>query len=306
MKKIRNISLIGAGAVGAVYGSRFHDMEPGCVKIIADKERIERYSKKGICINDRVYNFNYVAPEEKCEIADLIIVSVKYHDLKQAVCDIKNHVGTDTIIISLMNGISSEEIIGAEYGMDKMLYSMIIAIDAVREEGKIKYTNFGRIYFGEKNNDVHSPKVEAVKELLDRAGINYVIPENILSSLWWKFMLNVGVNQTSAVLKAPYGVFLNVKEAHDLMVSAMKEVIALSDKKGVNLDEKSILEFDNIIRSLSPEGKTSMLQDIEAGRKTEVEMFGGTVCELGKKYGIETPVNDMLFKMIRTIEQMNK
>jgi 2-dehydropantoate 2-reductase len=304
MRKLQKISVIGVGAIGAAYASKLYDFDPGCVSIITDKARYERYSKNEFIVNDKAYNFKYVLPDEKCEPADLIMIAVKHHNLPQAVEDIRNHVGPDTIILSLLNGISSEEIVGQRYGMDKMLYSMCVGIDAVRSQNKIHFTNFGQINFGEKQNKAYSSKVESVKELFDRAKIPYVIPEDMIYTLWWKFMVNVGINQSSALLKAPYGVFLEVKEAYELMESAMKEVIELSNRMGINLNEDGIAQFKEVMKTLSPVGKTSMLQDIEAGRKTEVEMLGCTVCELGQKYGVAAPVNETLFRAIRTMEKM--
>lgn len=116
-------------------------------------------------------------------------------------------------------------------------------------------------------------------------------------------MMNVGINQTSAILKAPYGVFQKITEARELMESACREVLRVSEKAGISLSEEDIARYFEIIASLSPEGKTSMLQDVEAGRKTEVEIFAGTVIELGRRYGVETPINRVLFQMIRTLEQ---
>jgi 2-dehydropantoate 2-reductase len=125
-----------------------------------------------------------------------------------------------------------------------------------------------------------------------------------MKTLWWKFMINVGINQSSAVLRAPYGVFQNSKEAQELMFDTMKEVIVLSQKVGVNLTDQALVEWEEVLKTLSPQGKTSMLQDIEAERKTEVEIFGGTVCELGRKYKVQTPINDTLVKLIRINEAM--
>jgi 2-dehydropantoate 2-reductase len=125
----------------------------------------------------------------------------------------------------------------------------------------------------------------------------------MLHAMWFKFMLNVGVNQASAILKAPYGVFRKNAEARSLMVSAAREVVFLSQKCGVNLNEENVQEFLTIIDGLDPNGKTSMLQDIEAGRQTEVDIFAGTVIDLGKKYGMETPVNNVFYRIIRAMEQ---
>ena len=117
-------------------------------------------------------------------------------------------------------------------------------------------------------------------------------------------MLNVGVNQVSAVLRAPYGELIREDHARELMFEASREVVKIARKARIQLSEEDIQKYAAIIASLSPEGKPSMLQDVEAGRKTEVEIFSGTVIELGQKYGVPTPVNDMLFRLLKAIEQI--
>lgn len=117
-------------------------------------------------------------------------------------------------------------------------------------------------------------------------------------------MMNVGINQVSAILRAPYGVFHNTKEAQELVKMASLEVLAIAEKKGIRLTEDDIAKHLEIFKTLTPDGKTSMLQDVEAGRKTEVEIFSEAVIEMGGELGVPTPVNEILFRMIRTIEQM--
>lgn len=284
MGKIKNISLIGLGAIGCAYGSKIYDMNPEAIKVIAGGERAKRYREDGFFINGKKYNFQYVTPEEKCEPADLIIVAVKSNQLHKAIEDIKNHVGQNTIILSLLNGITSEEIIGRVFGMDKMLYSLCVAIDANRDGNNINFSSYGNITFGEKNNTNYSQRVVAVKEIFEKAGIPYVIPEDMLHALWWKFMINVSINQCSAVLRAKYGVFQSNTEARNLMDSAMMEVVKLSEKTGVNLNNEDIKKWYEVLYNMNPNSRTSMLQDVESGRKTEVDMFAGTVCGLGNKY----------------------
>ncbi|MGE5583638.1 MAG: ketopantoate reductase family protein [Bacillota bacterium] len=304
MKSIQKVYLSGLGAIGSSYASRLVEWEPDSLAVIAGKERIDRYRRNGITVNGKSYSFRFVAPEAAEGPADLILIAVKQHHLEQCLKDIRNFVGPKTVILSLLNGITSEEIIGREYGMEKMLYSFVVGTDAVREGTSTSFSMLGTIVFGEKNNTVYSEKVTAVKELFDRAGIPYKIPEDMLRELWWKFMLNVGINQTSAVLKAPYRIFQQIGEARELMVMASREVIALSRKIGLNLQEEDIDSYIKVIDTLAPEGKTSMLQDVEAKRRTEVEIFAGTVIQLGRRYGVDTPVNEVLYRMIRTLEQM--
>ncbi|WP_233549497.1 ketopantoate reductase family protein [Lysinibacillus yapensis] len=117
-------------------------------------------------------------------------------------------------------------------------------------------------------------------------------------------MVNVGINQTSAILRAPYNVFQSVPSSYEWAEATMREVVALSQKIGANLTEEDVASFRPILHNMSPNGKTSMLQDVEAGRKTEVEYLAGTVIELGKKYGVSTPINEQLYKIIRIMEDM--
>ncbi len=142
-----------------------------------------------------------------------------------------------------------------------------------------------------------------MQEAFNRAGIAYQTPPDMIRILWWKFMINVGMNQASAVMGAPYGVFQTSPEARAVMESLMREVISLAAPAGVNLEEKDLEEWDKVLQGLSPDGKTSMLQDMEAGRKTEVEVFGGKVVALSKQYGIPAPVNETLLHIIQVMEK---
>jgi 2-dehydropantoate 2-reductase len=298
---IDKIAIVGAGALGAAYGSILYDMDPRCVCFIASGARYEKLKRGGVVVNGQPYAIAVVSPEEATP-ADLLIVAVKHHHLDQAIGEIKKAVGPATTILSVMNGIDSEERIGAVYGMDKVVYGLTLGIDAVREGNRVNYTNQGRIFFGEAKNPDMTERVRRIKELFDRAGIAHVIPPDMIRSLWFKYMVNVGANQASAVLRANYGTLRSSPEAMNLMDSAMREVIAIAGAMKVDLGEKDIGEWYKVLEGLNPGGKTSMFQDVEAGRKTEVEMFAGTVIELGKRYGIPTPVNRRLFDELRRIE----
>ena len=267
MHSINNVYISGLGAIGMTFAGLIHEADPGCLRVIADEARIQRYTREGTAINGKPVVFRYLRSDEGAPPADLLIIAVKHHQLEQSIHDIRNFIGENTTILSLLNGIVNEETIGAAYGAEKLLYSYVVGTDATREGTHVHYLHQGRIVFGERSNKELSPRVSAIKDFFDRTGIPCEIPEDMIQELWWKLMLNVGVNQVSAVLKTPYGVFHN-------------------------------------ICSLRAEGKTSLLQDIKTHRETEVEIFFGTVMKLGCKYRFAMPIKDMLFKMIRTMEKM--
>ncbi len=305
MQPIRSVAVQGAGAMGAYFAGKFYDTPGFSVNLIAQGERAGRLAREGLIINGRRYDIPVIDPESAGAQADLIIVALKHHHLAEAVHDLKNLIGPSTIILSVMNGLESEEYIGSVYGADKILYAVSVAIDAVREENRIEYTKGGTHFFGEAVNNDPSPKVLRVKEAFDKAGIDYKIPEDMLRILWWKFMINVGINQASAVTGAPYGVFQRSADAHALMEALMREAVALAKAVDVDLREDDLQQWFSFLNTLSPEGKTSMLQDIEAGRKTEVEIFAGKAVQMGITHGIPTPVNAAVLRIIHVLEEMS-
>ncbi|HET6460005.1 MAG TPA: 2-dehydropantoate 2-reductase [Syntrophales bacterium] len=301
-RSIDTISIIGAGALGAAYGGLFYDMDMRSVSFVAGGKRFERLRKEGLIVNGKHYFIPVVLPGDLSAPADLVIVAVKHHHLGDVIRDMRNRVGAGTTIISVMNGIESEERLGAVYGIGKVLYAVSVGIDALREGNRVKYTNQGKIFFGEARNAFLTDRVKRIQALFDKAGIIYETPPDMKRVMWWKFMINVGINQASAVLRAPFALFQTSGEARNLMESAMWEVIRLSEKAEVNLTEDDVRRFNEILPDLNPQGKTSMLQDVEAGRKTEVEMFAGKVIALGRQYDVPTPVNQRLFYLIKEIE----
>lgn len=302
MEPITHIAILGAGALGSFFASKFFDMDNSSVSFVARGERYDRLKEKGIIVNNMPYSIPVISPENTSPPSNLIIVAVKHHHLQEAVSNLKNRVDKNSIIISVMNGLDSEEYIGSIYGKEKVLYAVSVGIDAVREEACVTYTKQGKLLFGEAENSVLTDRVKRVQAVLDRAGIIHETPVDMIRILWWKFMINVGINQPSAVLRAPYGVFQTSPDAQALMESAMREVITIAKAANVNLFEEDLTNWYSFLSALSPQGKTSMLQDVEARRKTEVEMFAGKVVELGETYGIPTPVNHTLLMMIRVIE----
>lgn len=306
MQKIQKVAILGAGAMGAYFAGRFFDTAGFSTVLIAKGHRLDKLKTKGLVVNGKSYAIPVIHPDEATSTMDLIIVALKHHHLEEAAQGLEKLVGDSTTIISVMNGLESEEYIGSIYGMDKMLYTVSVAIDALRQGNQITYTKPGKHYFGEAVNTHLSQRVLRVQEAFDRAGIVYETPEDMIRMMWWKFMINVGVNQASAVMGAPLGVFQKSPEAQGLMEALMKEVIALTDVMDVNLTNRDIEEWYTFLNVLSPQGKTSMLQDIEAGRKTEVEIFGEKVVELGKFHGVKTPVNQTVLQIIRVLEQHSK
>lgn len=305
MKEIKNVLIIGLGAIGSIYATKLHDFDSGCVRILLDKSRYEKYSRDGIIFNGKKYNFNYVLDTETNFKADLILIATKAADFEKASDMIKNFVGQDTIILSLLNGISSEEILFKKYGKENVLYSYFIGNSSMKSGIEINFDGVGDIIFGEAQNQNYSEKVQIIKNFFHKVNINYKIPEDMLSSLWQKFIINIGANQTSAIIKAPYEAFRKSEYVKTIAYGLMSEAVEIANVLGINNTDKFINNAFELLCNIPPELKSSMLQDIENKKPTEVDIFAGEICRLGEKYNISTPKNELVFNIIKSIEEEN-
>lgn len=287
MESIKKVILCGLGAVGTVYAEKLQNFDPVNFKVLVDNNRLKRYTDSPIKYNGKQLNFCYITPDAKDFKADLIIISTKITGLHEAIKEIKNFVYEDTIIIPILNGVTSEEIVADEYGWDKVLYGYFIGHSAIRTGNLVTHDGVNTLVFGADN--VSDMRVATVKKYFDCAGINYEIPDDIRRSLWCKFMLNVASNPATALLRMTFGEMIKNKHFMELAVKIMKEVQLIAKAEGVNNTDSMIDETIKHLHMMIPEGKTSMLQDVEAGRQTEIEMFTGTMIEFGKKHNIQTP-----------------
>lgn len=304
MEKIKNISIIGMGALGILFGDLFsRKLGRRAVTFIADQSRIQRYRTEGVYCNNKKCEFQFsdgVQPERP---ADLLIFAVKGTALDRALKEVRNLVGSETIILSLLNGIVSEEIIGETFGKEHVLYCVAQGMDAVKLENRLTYSHMGQLCIGIFPEEKEKlPMLEKVKELFDHVGLPYVIDEDIKRRLWSKWMLNVGVNQVVMVERGTYGTVQVPGKPRETMRGAMREVIALAEKEGITLTEKDLEGYIALIDTLNPDGMPSMRQDGIEGRASELEFFSGTVLQKAKKYGLKTPINEKLYETIKEME----
>ena len=299
------VLICGLGAVGLTFAVKFR--EKCDLRILVDEERLERYKKNKPALNGKVQEFEYVLPSNNTFTPvsftpvsftpDLIIIATKAQGLESAIKNIKNFIGKNTIILSLLNGISSEEKIKAVYPEAVVLKSYFIGHSAVREGNSVTQDGVGEIV-AEKN-----PRVI---EIFKRCGINYSCPDDIDYAMWLKFTMNVFSNQTSAILNMTFGELKRNRTFIEFAKKLINEVRLIAEKKGVkNLDN---LEADALhaLSLMCDEGKTSMHQDILAGRSTEVDIFAGEIIRLGKEFKIPTPYNQVIYDLIKVKEEDNE
>ena len=307
MNEIRKCLICGIGAVGSIYANKINEFDNDFLRVLVDEDRLEKYKKFPKVFNGKPLNFNYILPNATDYKADLIIIATKFDGLCDAIKNIENFVKEDTIILSLLNGVSSEELIAKKYGWEHIPISYFIGHSAMRDGNNITHDGTGDIVFGVKDKTkTDENDIELLKTYFDKVGIAYKTPNDMLHAYWLKYMLNVSSNQSSAILRLTFGQMQDSEKFQTMLKKIMQEVQQVAKAEGVKNTEVMIDEAISAFYKMIPEGKTSMLQDVEAGRKTEVEMFAGTMIELGKKYGIQTPYNQVMKDMLEVIYDVSK
>lgn len=302
--EIKRVAIIGLGALGIMFGEHLQKkLSKGDLICIVDSHRKEKYEKESLYANGKRCAFHYVLRDEQAEPVDLVLFTVKFNGLHDALDAVKNVVHENTLFISALNGIISEKEIAKKYGAENVVHAVAQGMDAVKVGNKLTYTNMGMLCFGDEKPGIISEKTKRIARFFERTNFPHEVVTDMKKRMWGKFMTNVGVNQTVAVFAGNYGTIQRDSEARETMIAAMREVIALSEKEGVYLTEDDLTYWLDILDRLDPNGKPSLAQDMEAKRYSEVELFSGTVLALAKKHQLQTPVNEMLYERIKEREK---
>lgn len=291
--QIRTVAVVGAGAMGAMYAAHF--VEGGLETVlVASGPRAERLRRTGLTINGTALDAPVIEPGRDEFSADLVLMAVKHHDLPMALEDVAPFVGPATTIVSVLNGLDSEELIAERFGADSVLLCIALGMAAGRDGNAVTYHSPGRLVIGTTAGLAALDRLQAVQEALDAAALEWETPEDMRHETWWKFMVNTAINQASAVLRLPYSAFTTEGPARSLMLALAHEVIAVSQPEGVQLGDADLARWDDVLRGLPGEGRTSMLQDVLDDRPTEVALFADRVVTLGSQHGVPTPYNQTI------------
>ena len=300
--KIKTVAVLGAGAVGSyvIWGlSNRKDIRLG---VIVEGERAERM-KKGCIINGITYHPEVWTPQE-AKGTDLLLVALKYGALPGALESIRTITGEHTTVMSLMNGVDSEEIIAKEIGAAHILYALIKVASHKEGNGYCfnPETTIG-IIFGELTAPYQSERVQAIEDLFADTGLHYRTTEYIKEEMWCKFRLNVSNNLPQAVLGAGVGCYRDSMHMKEISNKLREELEAIAAAKGIDIRKAD--DSSSHGSAVPPSARYSTLQDLDAGRHTEIDMFSGALIRMGKELGIPTPYNEYTYHIIKALEEKN-
>ncbi len=300
--RLEKVAIIGAGAIGSYFIAGLSEKLGENLWIVAEGERSARLSQYGILVNGIEIPLHVKTPESAAG-ADLLIVAVKYGALPDCLPMIEKIVDEHTIVMSPLNGVDSEKIIGSRIGMEHMVYSLM-KIASQRIGNHIAYdpdVTLG-LFFGEPGGE-KSERVLAIQELLEDTDVHYKISHDIQLDIWLKYALNISKNLPQAIINCGYGAYVESGHLSYISKCLRDEVVQVAAAKGIDISDSKNPAAGNT--AISPDSRFSTLQDLDAKRPTEIEMFSGTLIRMGKELGVKTPFNEFAYHAIKCLEEKN-
>lgn len=297
------IAIVGAGAMGSLYGAKLSQLPENQVFLLdVWREHIEAINEKGLLMEEdgKILTYDQVkAAWEPSQAGpcDLVILFVKSILTKKAVESNRAVFGPDTVVITLQNGLGNVEAIAEVIGKEQIIAGTTAHGATMLAPGSIRHAGKGKTIIGELTG-IKTERLLALADLFNRADLATEVSENVMGLIWDKLLVNVGINPLTGLTGLCNGELLDHPELEQILEAAVMEGAAVAEAKGIKLlYEDPVAHTKDVCRATAA-NRSSMLQDISAGRVTEIEMINGAIVREGKVCGIPTQVNLTLTNLI--------
>lgn len=305
------IGIMGAGAIGSVIGGMLA-RQGHKVTLVGRRPHIEEIRKNGLHIsgiwgNYKIRDLNAVTDPPQ-DFQNIIILTVKSFDTAGAATEAMPMVGTETVVVSIQNGLGNIETLTEIFGNEKIIGGMAIFGAILNEPGNVGVTVIAsETLVGELDGSLTS-RVKDIVKMLNSAGIPTKPSDNIMRDIWHKALYNIALNALSAIFQVSYGQIADNPDTRWLAEQMITEAFQVVNASGQSLGVNMVEEYLDILwnQKLPPtrDHKSSMLQDILHGKKTEIDYINGAIIRLGAEYGIETHYNSAVVKMVKAKESL--
>jgi 2-dehydropantoate 2-reductase len=299
------VAVVGAGAMGCLYGG--HLAEAGVDVSLVDvwREHVDAINAMGLHIKgvsgDRVVHIPATTNPEIVGEVDLVLLFVKSYDTVQAVNGSGPLIGGDTKVLTLQNGLGNLEAVAEAFGAGRVIGGTTSHGSTLVAPGEILHAGEGLTLIGALEMGSRST-AEKVADMFNGAGLCTRVSDDVRGVIWGKVLVNLGINALTALTGLRNGQLLEVPELRRLMRFAVEEGVKVAKADGVDLGSMDHVAHVYDVAKATGANRSSMLQDVDRGRRTEIDALNGAVVVLGEKLGVETPVNRALTALVKGLE----
>ncbi|MDO8488646.1 MAG: 2-dehydropantoate 2-reductase [Candidatus Omnitrophota bacterium] len=299
------IVVVGPGAIGCLFAAYLAKSKEEIWLLDKNKERAAKINENGISLEGESGSWQIkvktTADPQDIGKADLILICVKSFHTKMTIEQIKPLLGQDTKILTLQNGIGNVEIISELAGEEKVIAGVTNEGATLIAAGKIRHAGRGETIIGAI--DGKTPvQMRAIRELLNKVGLECKMSRDIKSLLWSKLIINVGINALSAITRLPNGKLIEYEGTKRILRDAVTEAARIAKRKRIKLIFDDPLAKVEAVCEGTQVNLSSMLQDVLGKKRTEVDFINGVIVRLGQELGIDVPTNKFLLDLVKTIE----
>ncbi|CAJ0680566.1 ketopantoate reductase family protein [Ralstonia mannitolilytica] len=302
------IAILGAGALGCVFGATLTEAGHETWLVGRSAAGVETLRRDGLRVDDNAGSRRIAvratsAPGE-VGVADVVLVLVKSFHTDAAMRGALGLVGPDSVVLSLQNGLGHEDVLADIVGRERVLAGKTYVGGVLRAPGRVQSGVSGKAtYIGELHGGI-TPRVLAIAEAFNAAGLATTASDNIMGTMWDKLLVNVATGAITGITRLTYGQLYDEPLLKATSVAAIGEAMAVARAAGIALSMTDPEQAWTLAAEGLPAAfKTSMVQSLEKGSVTEIDFINGAVVRWGQRLGVPTPVNATLVACIKGIER---
>lgn len=300
------IAIVGVGAMGSLCAYLLY--KAGYSPWLLDKcrDRVDAIKKDGLRVEGVTGEYHTALHKittrpEEIGIVDLLIIFVKAYDTEKALRGAVSLIGDKTLVLTLQNGLNNLEKITGITGKSRVIGGITAHGATQLSYGYIRHAGVGETIIGSLKGE-EIKEIIKIKELLDSSGIETSITDDVEGTIWSKLIINAAINPLTALTQLKNGEIIEYSELLDVQQRIVEEACAVARAKGVTIHYHDPVGKVRDVCKATASNKSSMLQDIVSGKRTEIDYINGAIVSEGKKYHISTPYNDILTKLIKALE----
>ena len=298
------IAVVGSGAMGSLFGGMLAEAGEEVTLVDVWEEHVRAINERGLTVRgvggERTIRVAATTKPGEVGPVDLVLIFVKSYDTEKAAADALPMASGETAFLTLQNGLGNLEKIAEVVGSHRVVVGVTAQGSTLLGPGEIRHAGVGATTIGELNGAT-TARILRIKEAFNRAGLATEVSASILDAVWSKVLVNVGINALTALTGLRNGELLAFPEIRGVMRRAVLEAQEVAEAKGVRIGGDPVEKVYEVAEATAA-NRSSMLQDIDRCRRTEIAALNGAIVEMGRRLGVDTPVNEALTAAVLGLE----
>jgi 2-dehydropantoate 2-reductase len=296
------IAIVGSGGVGGYFGGRLAAAGAN-VTFLARGAHLEAMRARGLRITSpkgdvHLPQVNVAADTREIGPVDIVLFAVKLYDTESALAALMPLLGPATAVIPLQNGVDSVALVTRAVGPAHAAGGTCYVSAVISEPGVIKHTAMDHLIFGELDR-VRSPRLLAFLETCRPAAFQSTLSDDITLDIWTKFVRLSVLSGMTAAARSPLGAIRDEPELWQMLKAAVAEAMAVAHARGIAVAPSMVEDVAKAYSALPPQTKSSMLEDLERGRRIELPWLSGAVVRIGREVGVPTPTHAFINAVLK-------